>query len=330
MSDPLDRLTEFGSSFEGGTMPKSAAEVRARGDQIRRRRQGLIAGAATAAVVAVAVPVVAVIGSPGGEPPEPAPNPTVSDTASVTPSDPITEANLMVPTDIPAPEGIVVGYGSARRGDGQPLASPCQPSSLEDLGATTVFQRDYFFSASEGGDGAADHHLNETIAQFPSAAAAREAAGVIRDWHEECDADSLGADDIDDKGVRQVEIPGVEASIWQGQYGPPSASPGSAYDARDDQRWHLESGTVVAGDRLAMVTDLDLGGRTAAEPWVLEGILPVAAERLLVTMDRTPGCPKRTCCPTTRRPTTSSARGTPPTPTPGMARTRSTRARNGR
>jgi len=298
MSDPIDRLDEFGSSFEGGAMPKSAAEIRRRGDQIRRRRHAVVGGAAAAAVAAVAVPVFAVVGSPGSDAPSPAESPTATDTSVVTPAGRITRANLLVAPDIAGNDGVggqTVGIVRTARGDGQATVNPCQESSLAGMGASLVIQRDFGFSAAEGGDGDGDHYLNQTIAQFESADAARAAAAEIDDWFADCVP--AGAEVVEDEQRRDLDVPGAEVSATRMRYGPAEAVPGSQYDVegRDDLMWHLETGTVVIGDRLAMVTDLDLDSDldagSDADLWALEGILPAAAQRLVVgdAADEDPG-----------------------------------------
>ncbi|MER6941230.1 hypothetical protein, partial [Nocardioides sp. NPDC000441] len=57
MSDPISRLDQFRADTPGAPM-KSAAEVRQRGDQIRRRRRTLVAAGAVAVAAVVAGPII--------------------------------------------------------------------------------------------------------------------------------------------------------------------------------------------------------------------------------------------------------------------------------
>src|SRR3546814_4041916 len=101
MSDPLDRLTEFGSAFSGEAMPLPPEEVRRRGDRIRRRTHAMIAAGSAAAVAAVAIPVFAVMGGDGGpdEVPPATKSPTVSGSANVDAPEPLGSANLITEED---------------------------------------------------------------------------------------------------------------------------------------------------------------------------------------------------------------------------------------
>jgi len=76
MRDPIDELESF--DMPGTTTPLPAAEVRRRGDHIRRRNITLAAGGALAVVAAVAVPLAAVALDHDTRRVEPAPAPQVS------------------------------------------------------------------------------------------------------------------------------------------------------------------------------------------------------------------------------------------------------------
>jgi hypothetical protein len=74
--DPIDELEGF--TMPGTTTPLPPAEVRRRGDRIRRRNHVLAAAGGLAAVAAVATPITAVALSHGPDRPEPMPAPAVT------------------------------------------------------------------------------------------------------------------------------------------------------------------------------------------------------------------------------------------------------------
>lgn len=185
MSDPLDRLSEFGSSFEGGTMPKSASEVRARGDQIRRRRHGLLAAGAAAAVIAVTVPVFALTNGSGGvEDPPPAttsPSETVSTGA-------LSEDNLLTDADTVFDEFGSWHTAETYPGDGQDAFHPCAATSLGDQGAAGIINRTWSFESTTSDDPTylATHTLRQSVAEFADEEAANNAATGVFDSLAEC------------------------------------------------------------------------------------------------------------------------------------------------
>lgn len=282
MSDPIDRLTSFGSAFDGDALPVPAADVRRRGDAIRRRTHALIATGSAAAVAVVAIPVFAFTAG-SGDPDEvpPATNtPTATDSAEVAP---LTRANLLTEDDAVYPyPGVAWGLDGTSAGDGQAPPNPCQASSFADLGATSVLQRAFGLYATEGGDGS-DTSLNELVGEFPTEEAATDAAAEVRGWFDGCrpgGATDVSVDTFADFGV---PVPG-EAAINQVHYGPATAEPGSDYDVegRTDLMWHVETGVVATGTRLAMVTVTSLvpDYDYASVETPVEMVLPAAALRL--------------------------------------------------
>ncbi len=101
MSDPLQRLRHFDPATSAGA--RSPAEIRQRGDRLRRRRR-VITGAAVAAVAAVLVPMTLLIRSDGEVAPA-GPGPS-SPTAPATPPT-ATEAPTQPPTQTPDEPGSV-------------------------------------------------------------------------------------------------------------------------------------------------------------------------------------------------------------------------------
>lgn len=275
MSDPLDRLSKFGSSFEGGTMPKSPAEVRARGDQIRRRRRTLIAGGAAAAVAAVAIPV-AVGSGDGTEKIDPAPRP---DRTTV----PLSTADLMRDTDTEYHPEAGWATTSTMPGDGQSVSNICQQEALAGLGATAVFQRDFHWidEGLETFDGPAwryapQNTLNESIAEFATEDEARAAYDEYTEWLADC---SPPGSDTYDAGEPQDVDPGVEgeARTVLSIYGPVPRS----IDRFGEDAYILETGLVVTGDRIAVISQTIVGQNYNADPTPVTRMIPNAAERLL-------------------------------------------------
>ena len=116
MRDPLDELKNFTAGTPGSSLP--AAEVRRRGDHMRRRRTALQALGATAAVAVIASggALAAGVTSTGPRPLGPAapttsasPSPTTSPSPSATAPAVASE----IPEDFPLDEGIDVPEGGA-------------------------------------------------------------------------------------------------------------------------------------------------------------------------------------------------------------------------
>ncbi len=117
MPDPIDEL----SNFEPGVpvSPIPAAEVRRRGERLRRRRTALGVGGAVAAVVLIAVPVAVVAnGDDDGGTPQPA--------APV-----ITEDDALTADDLPVRDRLTAWQSMAP--EGQVLScAPQLPASLDE------------------------------------------------------------------------------------------------------------------------------------------------------------------------------------------------------
>ncbi len=109
MSDHDDieqMLADLGSTIEGGTMPRSAADARRRGDQIRRRTHTLLAAGAAAAVVAITIPVIALTTGDDAKELPPA-DPTPEHTVELS-EDADGAAQTTIPDDFPLAEGLPV------------------------------------------------------------------------------------------------------------------------------------------------------------------------------------------------------------------------------
>ncbi len=281
MSDPIEKLNSLGDALEGAPMPLPASEIRARGDRIRRRKHALVAGVSAAVVVAVAVPVVALtVGGSDGKA-DFTPSPTISDSVPV-PSTALSEQNLLTDEDAIYPNG-----GSDWRecgtfeGDGQAAFSPCTQQSMDGLGADGVFQRDFEFVVTDTGDVEPTLTLNEIIAEFPSDAEAASAYAEIKGWLDDCLPS--GADTYNAGEFSAVPI-GVDGSAERqlSTYGPVDEE----LDPFGDEGWYLETGLVLTGDRIAVLTQLIHG---QDYNWIdgtpVELMLPDAARTLALGND---------------------------------------------
>ena len=281
MSDPIEELNRLGDAMEGAPMPLPASEIRARGDRIRRRRHAAIAGASAAVVAAVAVPVVAFTVNGSDDRPDIAPSPTISDPAPL-PSEELGEQNLLTSDDAIYPNGGADWRESETfEGEGQGAASPCQQSSYAALGADSVFQRQFDFISTDTGDVDPTLNFNEVVAEFPSGADARSAYDQVRAWLRDCLPSPA---EYYDAGRFSPVTTGVDGSAEHqlSTFGPVDEE----LDPFGDEAWYLESGLVLSGDRIAVLTQL-----THAQDysWLdgtpVEQMLPTAAERLAVGND---------------------------------------------
>jgi hypothetical protein len=276
MSDPIEKLNRLGDALEGAPMPLPASEIRARGDRIRRRKHAVIAGASAAVVAAVAVPVIAItVGGSDDEQPF-TPQPTVIDPV---PSAPLGVENLLTSDDAIFPNG-----GSDWResetfpGDGQTAATPCQKSKFDAFGPTSVFQRHFDFVVTDTGDIDSTLHFNEVIAEFPTAAEAQAAYSEISVWYL-VDCQPPGADTYDAGNFTPVPISvDGEAQVQVSTYGPVEKE----LDPFGDEVWWLETGLVLAGDRIAVLTETTHGQDFNWDAGPVEQMLPTAAERLVL------------------------------------------------
>ncbi|WP_183095871.1 hypothetical protein [Nocardioides stalactiti] len=285
MSDPIEKLTRLGDAMEGAPMPLAASEIRARGDRIRRRRHAVIAGVSAAVVTAVAVPVIAlaVTGDDKADPDRFAPSPTVTDSVPVPGALELNENNLLSEADaIWYEPGQDWTAGRTLTDDGQAPPNPCMQTSFAGLGATTVLQRDFTFTAQTDPSDPWPY-LTEIVGEFPSAAAAQSAYAEIQGWYDDCRP--TGAEDFTSGPFLPVEIPvDGEGSHVNASYGPVD----ERLDPFGDQSWYLDTGLVVTGDRIALVTALSHGEDYNFEDTPAEQMVPVAAQRLAIGNDAPP------------------------------------------
>ena len=281
MSDPIEELNRLGDAMEGAPMPLPASEVRARGDRIRRRRHAAIAGASAAVVAAVAVPVVAFTVNGSDDRPDIAPSPTISDPVPM-PSEALGEQNLLTSKDAIYPNG-GADWREAEtfEGDGQGAASPCQQSSYAALGADSVFQRQFDFISTDTGDVEPSLNFNEVVAEFPSGAGARSAYDQVRAWLRDCLPSPAEYYNAGKFSAVTIGVDG-SAELQLSTFGPVDEE----LDPFGDEAWYLETGLVLSGDRIAVLSQLT---HTQDYNWLngtpVEQMLPTAAERLAVGND---------------------------------------------
>lgn len=129
MSDPVERLRQFdpGSPDSAPT----AAEIRRRGEQIRRRRRTTTIGAVVLAVAAIALPVALLSPSEQATAPiSPATSPTTTPDPSEgpAPSTPATSSSSpSVPTTIPAAFPLITGWPASSEAEPGPNSGVTGP-----------------------------------------------------------------------------------------------------------------------------------------------------------------------------------------------------------
>lgn len=274
MSDPIDELARFSSGFNatpGGEMPLSAAEVRRRGDRIRRRRTALVAGGVAAAVAAVTVPILALTGNSTDHDRD-----DIAEQSSLRVDDLLRDEDTEYSPNEASPWVTVDTY----EGDGQAAFHKCQQEKLSALGATSSLTRFFDWSGTEPTPGTG---LEETIAEFDTAGEARAAYDTIAGWIEGCE--SRIPDEEKEKysvhGPRAADVPGAdEAGIYDLHWGPVSKD----LDPSGEDAYINETGLVLQGERIAVVQvtiigqDYNFLDEDGGTP--VFRMLPKAAERL--------------------------------------------------
>ena len=278
--DPIEELSRFGSGFHtgstGGDMSLSAADVRRRGDQIRRRRNALVAGGAALAVAAIAVPVLAL----GGGTPKSDGRNTADDPPPTVAADDLLRDNDTVyfPNERSAFETTDT-YG----GDGQATFHPCQQQKISALGATSSVTRFYdYVVPPEAGDvvEVSGDGLVEMVAQFDDGVAAQAAYDTFTQWVLDCDV-IPGADEVNvQPEARPVDVASGEAAIYDLSWGPVSEE----IDPYGDSAFINETGIVLQGDRIAVLAltivgqDYNFLEEDGGTP--VNRMLPIAADRM--------------------------------------------------
>ncbi|GAA3817569.1 hypothetical protein [Nocardioides panacisoli] len=274
MSDPIDRLSGFASSFEGEIMPRTAADARRRGDTIRRRRHALVAAGSAAAVVAVAVPVFAF--ASGGDDADPPVGPATGGTSGTSA---LSADNLLADEETRA-DGFNSSWltSGTFSGDGQAPFHPCAPKPLTSLGATDVLNREWSLKsttkAAERLNG--QDSLQESVASFADARAAQAAYDAIAGAMPACTqlASTFPDYELQAGATTDVAIPADgSAQYFAARFDDEQDPQGGGYTHV------LETGLVVSGDRIAVLTLAYAGQDYVTEE--MDQMIPVAAQRLV-------------------------------------------------
>ncbi|WP_141012620.1 hypothetical protein [Nocardioides sambongensis] len=277
--DPLQELSRFGTEFEGGAMPVPAAEIRRRGDRIRRRRRALAAGGAALAVAVVAVPVLALTGDSDKK------------VAPADPTDPtpVTPADLLSDAETVYSDGADWFTTGTYPGDGQSAFIPCAQESMGALGATSIQQRDFELRPTDirPGDVNTDpeptNQLHQAVAEFESPQQAAAAYTTIASWVSECRGQAPDTEDYRIFDPLEVDQPAEgEATILQANYGL-GALP--ELDPYGDSAYITETGLAVSGTRLTVarvqIYGQDYNFLPAQGGTPMQRMLPVASELML-------------------------------------------------
>lgn len=271
-NDPLEQLRRFGDDLEGAPVPMTAAQIRRRGDHLRRRTNAVRSGVAALAVAAVVVPLALSAGHHGTTHPGPAkdPNQVVGGIGEV---NVLTDEEAVYSDSAPDYHWQRVTSAAGEPTDG---VNPCARGDVARLGAISAYHRSWQLADASGplsGPATVDT-LTETALAFPSAAEASAAVSQYAAWVADC-AEPLAPGQHYHANRPQVIDTGdpddismlIESNYLQKPYG----------DA--DGRF-IETGLVARGSRVAVLTLLVGGPDFNVSPPPVEAMLPTAAHRL--------------------------------------------------
>lgn len=277
MSDPLEQLDRFRSEVEGAPM-LTAAEIRRRGDRMRRRGNALKTGVAALAVAAVVVPLSLNAGH--GDHDSHVAKDTNDPTAAA-----LSTANLVTTSDVSFMKGLSWVQNYDEPVGTQAASTVCEGAPYPTLGGFSAgFERDWNAHSDETGE-PSDSYLDEVVTQYGSAEQASAAAATIRGWYDDC---SPTGSTSYTPGTWKDVATGTTGTAQQmtAHYGPADAYPGSQFDVsgRADLTWYVDVSVIVDGDRVGVLTqnallrDYDTTAITTTDEEV-----PVAARRLAAT-----------------------------------------------
>jgi hypothetical protein len=194
MRDPIEELGNFDPGVPVSPLP--AAEVRARGDRLRRRNTALVVGGAALAVALIVTPIAVFANRDGGGGrPEPAG---------------LTRGVLLIPDEVPARDRLTDWREAPE--EGAVLDCAPQQNSLDDDADSSV-RRDFVADVAGSPPGEAPTAVIKTsVLQFSSEAAAREAYDRVQGWISGCP----GGDDLAAKDVASY-ILGLEDGQGEGR-----------------------------------------------------------------------------------------------------------------
>jgi hypothetical protein len=261
--DPLQELRSLVEAAEHQARPLPVEEVRARGTRRRRRRHVAVAGAALAVAIVVGGGTL-LDGGGRSSLDDPPVARSGAVTATPSPARTVTAANLIAPSDLPAPEG--GGRVEEYRQHARPLdrVSVCLRHGLGDLGATAALSRSYkeVYPDRPALEGPlADEPSSYAVAlQFPDTAAAAAARKTYEGWVDDCRAGRGAGADL--KVLEQlgsdwtrVPAPGGRGEVAEVVYREPGSRSQDAY-------WE-STGLTTVGDRLMVTVHVFYGSESS-------------------------------------------------------------------
>ncbi len=198
MSDPLDeRFRDFATGTPDMN-PAAPAEIRRRGDRMRRRRTALTAAGAALAVALIAAPVaVLATGDDGRDTPGPArtPTSTVTDPPSEEPTATVAVDDPVV-AQIPPGFPLDAGYPPQNGSDGSPVEVIDEPGypGLDLCGATvwSPYEDAVLDLAGATYTGEAEDSRTRSLVVYDSLDGAAAALEAIRAGFADCPAEEVG------------------------------------------------------------------------------------------------------------------------------------------
>jgi len=236
MPDPIDELSNFEPGVPVNPMP--AAEVRRRGDRLRRRNAALVVGGAALAVALVAIPIAVFAGGNDAGKPQPV-GPGLSDKV------------LLTTDEVPARERLTEWRESEEQ-EGEVLA--CAPGPISGLMDESSVRRDFAADIAGGPAGELPASVVRTaVLEFGDATSARAAYDTVLGWVLDCP----GMDNVNrDAAEWAVVIDGGGQGEWRLRVRSAPEYCGGDCDAAVFDRM----GVAQFGDRVVLVSLAEVGG----------------------------------------------------------------------
>lgn len=246
--NPLeDSLRRLADQAERQTHPGEPSDVRRRGERRRTRRRQVVGAVTALVVLAIGGGVmVASLQGQGVLPAPPVGDPTAVPSPSATTRS-ITDANVVVPEDLPAPEQ--GSWQAATDIEAPARITACQTEGLDGLRAREVVIHP--MRRITPGPGEAPLTFAAGL-QFDDADAAEAAASTVHEWVDGCpDRLREAGEDIADRpeGWTQITNDLGKTQFREVVHGP------AGTNETDGLYWE-SVGTAVVGDRLAITVDV--------------------------------------------------------------------------
>ncbi|WP_203336943.1 hypothetical protein [Nocardioides limicola] len=281
--------------FDPGPLPRPlpAAEVRRRGDRLRRRRRLATTAATLAAVAVIAAPVAWYAGGLSNQASPPLlTDPVETPTPTPTPVVPTLAVEHLISTEDTEFGGAGEWSGGEPASEETHLLHPCQRSPFSALGAVGYVEAGWHVEST--------FTLTQTIAEFGSSAEARDARDRFVDWLLDCEQphDGEAPEPLDYTAGELVEVPlpvDGAAHLVDSTYRLDITEGGESFS-----RHRMVTGLAVVGSRLTVLTSTmpeadyrwdptqdmalmlgraaeQLGGEAASHPWVtaIPGDFPI-------------------------------------------------------